>query len=574
MITAINHLCPWMVASDASATCCSVLVSILSLVKSPSAPTLVALVAMGSGQDVSFCLPNSGPGVGFQFLDHLSSLDIDKENRHIRGSSIVCTIGPACQDVDMLVKMLRAGMNIARFNVSHGTLEWHAQAMDNVRKATAIYEKEIQVPYHPVAIALDTKGPEIRTGNLVDPNSEVALKKGNKVKLTTDEEYMNRCTSEVIYVDYKKIMNALSIGSRVFIDNGLIGLTVLSMNAKEIVCEIENDSHLGSRKGVNLADAKNDLPSLSKEDERNLQFAIDQQVDAVFVSYVKSGKCVRETKKFLNGKGCNIFVVAKIETISAVENIEDIIESADGILLSRGELGISVPPEKLFLVQKMIIAKCNSVGKSVICAAQMLDSMVTKPRPTRAETSDVANAVLDGSDCVMLSAETSKGLYPVESVETMHKICLEAESALYTDSIFAGISSNIPEPADSTITTALAAVNSANVCDAAAILVLTKTGKTAQMISMFRPKCPTITIVNDKDVARRVHFNRGLFPYLFEGDFADSRDWTRDVEERVIDAIGFGRKKGIINDGDMVVIVSGWRPGAGASNTTAVVRVG
>ena len=524
--------------------------------------------------DISLALPQFGPSVGLQQLDHLASLDIDKDTRHIRGTSIICTIGPASSDVDMLVKMLQAGMNVARFNLSHGTHESHAKAIENVRRAVDIHAKSIQVPYHPVAIAIDLRGPEVRTGSLDPPGSELLLQKGKQVKLTTDDAYANKCSSQVIYVDYKSIASCLSVGSRVFLDNGLIGLTVVSLNSKDIVCEVENDGKLGSRKGVNLLGARVNLPFISQADEKDLQFAMEQEADMVFASYVKSGKCVRDMKKYLASKGSNILVIAKIETVEAVGEIDDIIASADGVLISRGDLGIYVPPEKLFKVQKMIIAKCNSVGKSVICAAQMLNSMERAPRPTRAETSDVANAVLDGSDCLMLSSETSKGQYPAESVKTMHKICLEAESALYTDHIFAGITSNVPEPSDATIATALAAVNSANVCDAAAIIVLTKTGKTGQTISMFRPKCPIITIVNDKSVARRVHLNRGLFPYLFEGDFSESRDWTMDVEERVIDAIGFGRKKGIIHDKDMVVLVSGWRPGAGASNTTAVVQVG
>jgi pyruvate kinase len=222
----------------------------------------------------------------------------------------------------------------------------------------------------------------------------------------------------------------------------------------------------------------------------------------------------------------------------------------------------------------MMIAKCNLHGKPVICATQMLESMVDKPRPTRAETTDVGNAVLDGADCVMLSGETAKGKYPVQAVETMHKICLEAESALYTDSVFVDLSSRTPEPSNPTVTTALAAVNASLSVDAAAIIVITKTGNTAHLMSKYRPRCPIVTIVNDKQVARQVHLWRGCFPYFFEGDFSDKSDWAKDVETRVADAIGFGRRRGMIQDGDQVVIVTGWRPGAGASNTTAILKVG
>ena len=525
--------------------------------------------------DASLMMPAANiSSHGFTVLDHLSSLDIDVKNRHIRGTSIICTIGPTSRSVSTLVDMMKAGMNIARLNFSHGSHEYHAETIANVRKAVSVYEKEINVPYHPVGIALDTKGPEIRTGLLeAGATAEVILKKGNTIRITTDVSFAEKCSSEVLYLDYENIAKVVSVGSRVYVDDGLISLQVIEIKGKDLICEIENSGSLGSKKGVNLPGTRVDLPAVSEKDKQDIEFAVQQGLDMIFASFIRTADNVKEIKKLLP-KDSRILIISKIENHEGVENIDEIISISDGIMVARGDLGIEIPTEKIFLAQKMMIAKCNLLGKPVICATQMLESMVDKPRPTRAETTDVGNAVLDGVDCVMLSGETAKGKFPVQAVETMHKICLEAESALYTDSIFVDLSSRTPEPSDSVLTTALAAVNASISTDAAAIIVISKTGKTAHLMSKYRPRCPIVTILNDKQVARQVHLWRGCFPYLFEGDFSQSKDWAKDVEQRVTDAIGFGRRKGIINDGDNVIVVTGWRPGAGASNTIAIMEVG
>ena len=525
--------------------------------------------------DVGLCLPTVNlTSHGFTVLDHLSSLDIDSKTRHIRGTSIICTIGPASREVPTLVSMMRAGMNIARLNFSHGTHDYHAGSIANIREAVSIYEKEINVPYHPVAIALDIKGPKIRTGLLqTGVTSEVDLIKGKKIRITPDVSFAEKCSEDVLFVDYKNICKVVSVGSRVFIDDGLISLVVTEVRETDFICEIENSGKLGSRKGVNLPGTKVDLPTVSEKDKHDIQFAVDQGLDIIFASFIRRASNIKEIRELLP-EDSRILIISKIENHEGVENVDEIIRESDGIMVARGDLGIEIPTQKIFLAQKMMIAKCNLLGKPVICATQMLESMIDKPRPTRAETTDVGNAVLDGVDCVMLSGETAKGNYPVQAVETMHKICLEAEAALYTDSVFVELSSRTPEPSGSTVTTALAAVNASLSTDAAAIIVITKTGNTAHLMSKYRPRCPIVSVVNDKQVARQVHLWRGCFPYLFPGEFTEERDWTLDVEARIADAIGFGRRRGMIHDGDNVVVVTGWRPGAGASNTTAIIQVG
>ena len=524
-------------------------------------------------QDSSLYLPPVNlSSHGFTVLDHLASLDIDIQNRHIRGTSIICTIGPASRSVPTLINMMKAGMNIARLNFSHGTHEYHKETIDNIREAVSLYQKEINVPYHPVSIALDTKGPEIRTGLLSGP-SDILLKKGSSVRITTDLSYEDKCSEQVIFVDYKNISKVVKKGSRVYIDDGLISLRVTQINGNDVVCEVENSGSLGSRKGVNLPGTEIDLPAVSEKDRKDIQFAVDQGLDIIFASFIRTASNVLEIRNLLP-KDSRILIISKVENHEGVDKIKSIISASDGIMVARGDLGIEIATEKIFIAQKMMIANCNLLGKPVICATQMLESMVEKPRPTRAETTDVGNAVLDGADCVMLSGETAKGSYPVLAVETMAKICKEAEAALYTDSVFVDLSSRTPEPSSPVVTTALAAVNASLSIDAAAIIVITKTGKTAHLMSKYRPRCPIVCVISDPQVARQVHLWRGCFPYVFSGDFTTSTNWAGDVELRVTDALGFARRRGIIRDNDRVVIVTGWRPGAGASNTVRVHQVG
>lgn len=506
-------------------------------------------------------------------LAHMSNLRIDTCVASSRLTGIICTIGPASKSIDTLVQMIKHGMNIARLNFSHGSHEYHASTIKAVREAVSKYSELNNIPPCPVGIALDTKGPEIRTGLLVagGATGEIELAKGKQISITTAQQFEDKCTAEQLFVDYANITKVVQPGNRIYVDDGLISLLVKKVEADSVVCDIENGGKLGSRKGVNLPGVAVDLPAVSEKDKRDLQFGVEQQVDMIFASFIRSADGVKEIRKLLGEKGKNILIISKIENHEGVKRIDEIIEASDGIMVARGDLGIEIPPEKVFLAQKAIISKCNIAGKPVICATQMLESMIGKPRPTRAESSDVANAVLDGADCVMLSGETAKGDYPVEAVEMMHKVALEAEAAMYTSSIFTELSLMTSSPCEPSTAIALAAVSAAMKLPAGAIIALTTTGKTAQQLSKYKPRCPIITISRNAQTTRQGHLWRGILPLLYQQGKLD--DWSQDVDARVNAGIALGLSKGLLKQGDHVIVITGWRRGPGSTNTMRIQTV-
>lgn len=472
----------------------------------------------------------------------------------MRKTKIVCTLGPATNDVEIMKQLIHNGMDAARINFSHGTYETHAETIAKLKQA----REELNAP---IPLILDTKGPEIRVKTFKE--DKVRLEEDATFTLTTREVEGDVNIVSVTYADLPKDVHR---GSRILIDDGLIELKVEDITETDVVCKVINGGVVKSRKGVNLPGVEVNLPSLMEKDIEDLKFGVENGFDIVAASFIRSAEDVLKIRRVLeeNGGG-QMHIISKIENQQGVENIDKILEASDGIMVARGDLGVEIPPEEVPLVQKILIAKANRIGKPVITATQMLESMVHSPRPTRAEANDVANAIFDGSDAIMLSGETAAGAYPLEAVATMARIALKAESGVD----YAAKLANTTEPARVNITNAIsmAACATAAELKTAAITTVTKSGFTARMISRYRPACPLIASTSDETVWRQMNLIWGCKPMLYTGELPRGGVFDTALEIAV--------KSGLLKNGDTVVSALGMPLGfSGATNTLRVDIVG
>lgn len=472
----------------------------------------------------------------------------------MRRTKIVCTLGPATNDVETMKKLIENGLDAARINFSHGTYESHAETIAKLKQARA----EMNAP---IPLILDTKGPEIRIKTFAE--GKIQLEEGDTFTLTTREVEGDR---SIVSVTYAELPQDLQKGSRVLIDDGLIELRVETLTDTDVVCTVINGGTVSSRKGVNLPGVKVNLPSLMEKDIADLKFGVENGFDIVAASFIRTAADVVNIRRVLEEYGGgDIHIIAKIENQEGVDQIDSILEVSDGIMVARGDLGVEIPPEEVPLVQKRLIAKANHRGKPVITATQMLESMVRSPRPTRAEANDVANAIFDGSDAIMLSGETAMGAYPVEAVATMARIAQKTEGSIDYSSKIAGFT----EPARVNITNAIskAACATAAELDTAAISTITKSGFTARMISKHRPVCPLLASTSDERVWRQMNLIWGCKPLLYHGELPKGGVFDT--------ALRIAVNSGLLQNGDTVVSALGMPLGfSGATNTLRVDIVG
>ncbi len=474
----------------------------------------------------------------------------------MRNTKIVCTIGPASESPETLVALIEAGMNVARLNFSHGSHEEHGARIQAIREAA---KKTGKV----VAILLDTKGPEIRTHNM--ENDAIELVTGQSIDISMTEVLGNQ---EVFSITYERLIDDVQVGSVILLDDGLVELHVTGIDKEQglIHTTVENAGVLKNKKGVNVPGVSVQLPGITEKDAQDILFGIEQKVDFIAASFVRRPSDVMEIRQLLENNGAtHIHIIPKIENQEGVDNIDEIIQVSDGLMVARGDLGVEIPAEEVPVVQKSLIKKCNRAGKPVITATQMLDSMQRNPRPTRAEASDVANAILDGTDAIMLSGETAAGLYPVESVKTMNKIASRIEDTLDHKRIVNQRSKEKGSNMTEAISQAVAHT-SLNL-QVSAILAPTESGNTAKMIAKYRPGVPIIAMTSSDEVCRNLCLVWGVTPVV-----ASQVTSTDEVLEQ---AVQQSLDKGYVKHGDLVVITAGVPVGqAGTTNLMKLHVIG
>ena len=468
----------------------------------------------------------------------------------MRKTKIVCTLGPSTDNEEVLRQLMLEGMNVARCNFSHGVYEEHKKRMDMVKKI----RKEVKKP---VAILLDTKGPEVRVRQF--KNGKVTLQEGQLFTLTSEEV---EGTEEKVSVTYGRLYEDLEVGMKVLIDDGLIEMKVEKVEKTNIICRVINGGVVSNNKGINVPDVNLSMPYLSDKDREDILFGIEQDVDFIAASFVQCKEDILQLRRLLdkNGGG-DIKIISKIENLQGVENIDEIIEVSDGIMIARGDMGVEIPYEEVPVIQKMIIKKVYQVGKQVITATQMLESMIKNPRPTRAEATDIANAVYDGTSAIMLSGETAAGAYPVEAVKTMVRIAERTEQDVdYKKRFFDHDRKGNPDVTDAICH---ATCTTAHDLNAKAIITVTKSGRSARRIAGYRPASNIIGCTTSDKVCRQINLAWGVTPILIKEE--------KDVFDLFNNAIAAAEKMQLLEKGDLTVITSGVP--IGISGTTNMVKV-
>ena len=468
----------------------------------------------------------------------------------MKKTKIICTMGPNTNDRNLIKDLALAGMDIARFNFSHGDHEEQAGRFALIKSI----REELNIP---IATLLDTKGPEIRTGAVKD-DKKVTLVEGQKYTLTTRQVPAD---DKINMVTYAGLPEDVTTGNIILIDDGLIELKVDKVEGTEIECTVINGGELGSKKGVNVPNVSIRLPGITEKDKEDIIFGVEQGFDFIAASFVRNAACIEEIKHLLWEHGADIPVIAKIENAEGIANIDDIIRVADGIMVARGDMGVEIPAEEVPHVQKEIIKKCNAKYKPVITATQMLDSMIRNPRPTRAEVTDVANAIYDGTSAIMLSGETAAGMYPIEALKTMVRIAVRTEQDINYLQRFK-MRKTMSNP-DVTNAISHATCTMAGDLNAAAIITVTKSGRTARMVSKYRPNCPIIGGCLTEKIYRQLALSWGVIPLMIE-----EKTQAEELFDYAVDA---AEAAGIISKGDVVVLTAGVP--LGVSGTTNLIKV-
>lgn len=468
----------------------------------------------------------------------------------MRKTKIICTLGPSTMDDNVLKALMLEGMNVARLNFSHGDHEQHGKTLERIRTM----RKSLGLP---VASLLDTKGPEIRLCTF--ENGKITLERGQHFTLTTREIVGNQ---DIVGITYKELPQDVSTGMKILIDDGLIELDIEKITDTDIECIVANGGVISDRKGVNVPNTKLSMPFISKRDYEDIVFGIQQEVDYIAASFVRTAEDVHAIRKILKEHdGTQIRIIAKIENMQGVENINEIIAAADGVMVARGDMGVEIPMEDVPILQKKIIKRCITAGKTVITATQMLDSMMKNPRPTRAEATDVANAIYDGTSAIMLSGETAAGAYPIDSLKTMVRIAERAEEDINYRNRFGQNNDSI----NMNVTTAISHATCTTAIDlnAKAIITVTSSGRTARMISKYRPSCPIIACTISEVVWRQLSLNWGVIQVMLP-----RVDSLKNLFQSAAEAV---QAEGYIEEGDLTVITASLP--LGVSGNTNILKV-